>query len=403
MHVTGVKVVMRAPSEDKLEIDLMNEIYHDENEAWWMGGTTAKEFLAQLPKDKIPKDITVRINSNGGSVSDGVTMYNGLRDLARKGARITTVNMGMAASIASVVLMAGDVRRAATGSRTMIHNAGIAGRVPYMNSADMRKLADELEQINGSIAEIYAKASNGKKSKEDFLALMAEETTLNASEAVDHGLATENDPELQAVAWVNDSHAVVACRTGAAVCPGPAATPTNPTTTEQETTMKITKEQVLADAPEVANALRQEGRDQAASELTASALNRARDVLALKAALPGHDAAIEAMAFDGKTTVEQAKARIFDAEAETRRAALNVLQAPNPPAGSVPAPAAPANHAGQVAPSVEDKSLPIEERAKKDWDASASLQKEFDCFDSYLAYVKGIESGRVTLTNRKEA
>ena len=78
MSITGVKIVMRAPSEDALEIDLMNEIVHDQLEADWFGGTTAQDFSAKVA-GKTPKSITVRINSNGGSVSDGVAPREGSR------------------------------------------------------------------------------------------------------------------------------------------------------------------------------------------------------------------------------------------------------------------------------------------------------------------------------------
>lgn len=388
MSVTGVKIVMRAPSEDALEIDLMNEIVHDQLEADWFGGTTAQDFSAKVA-GKTPKSITVRINSNGGSVSDGVAIYNTLREKARAGAKITTINMGIAASISSVVLAAGDVRRAATGSRTMIHNSGIMGRVPFMQSADLRKTADDLDKINNQIAEIYAKASGGKKTKEDFLALMAVETTLSASEAVDHGLATETDPELQAVA-LGESFVAV-CRGGSAPKPNQ----------QENIRMDITMEKLVAENPEIVAALRQEGRELAIAD-RATENARIQNILALKKQMPGHEAEIEAMAFDGKTSVEVAKARLFDLETATRNQAANVLRTPAAPQASVPgaAPSAP------LAAALPTGSVPsnetLEARCQREWDTKPELRNEFDELKDYLAFEKGKAAGSVNLYSRKE-
>ena len=143
-------------------------------------GITAEDFAAEL--DEITADeIEVQINSLGGDVFAGVAIYNALRTHS---ARITTRVDGMAASIASVIVQAGDTRIMLTGSQMMIHPAwGFA-----MGSAsDMRDLADILDKQTKVIAGIYAERAG----TDGFVELMEAETWFDADEAVDAGLADE--------------------------------------------------------------------------------------------------------------------------------------------------------------------------------------------------------------------
>ena len=69
--------------------------------------------------------VEIEINSPGGSVLEGTRIYNALRKMSARGVEVTTVVNGLAASMGSVILMAGDKRRMTKGSRIMIHEASM--------------------------------------------------------------------------------------------------------------------------------------------------------------------------------------------------------------------------------------------------------------------------------------
>lgn len=128
------------------EADIM--IYGDIGENWDGDSVEATEFVKQLA-DLDVSVINARINSYGGSVTDGLAIYNALR---RHPAVVHTHNDGIAASISSLIFMAGDVRHAAANSRFMIH-APWAGAIG--NSATFREMADELDGWAESMASAY--------------------------------------------------------------------------------------------------------------------------------------------------------------------------------------------------------------------------------------------------------
>lgn len=135
--------------------------------------------------------LTVRINSPGGLAYDGIAIYNLLKPLNPK-----VEVIGLAASAASVIAMAGETVQVATGAEMMIHDAW---GIEIGNAQQMRKHADDLDHLSDSIASIYAERSG--KPADEMRALMAAETWLNGPEAIDAGLADEvagereNNPE----------------------------------------------------------------------------------------------------------------------------------------------------------------------------------------------------------------
>lgn len=137
--------------------------------------------LADLP-DTV-RDITVRINSYGGEVAEGVAIYHAL---ANHAAHVTTVCDGFACSIASVIFMAGDTRIMSEASLLMIHNASTwtAG-----TSDDLRKAADDLETITGLSKSIYMAKTD--LDEDELTEWMDEETFISADVALAHGFATE--------------------------------------------------------------------------------------------------------------------------------------------------------------------------------------------------------------------
>lgn len=146
-------------------------------------GVSAADFTSQL--SAIPEDnaITVRINSNGGSVTEGYAIYNALK----RRANVTTIVEGIAASMASVIMLAGSKIQANANSLIVIHNPLLMGATG--NAEELRKMASDIEKIGTQIAGIYATATG--KSEADVKAAMDFETMFTAEEAKEWGLIHE--------------------------------------------------------------------------------------------------------------------------------------------------------------------------------------------------------------------
>jgi ATP-dependent Clp protease protease subunit len=157
-------------------------IYEDVGQGWF-GGVSAKDFAADLKKLGDVDTINLHLNSPGGDVFDGIAIY---RLLVDHKARIVVHIDGLAASIASVIAMAGDEISISEAGFVMIHNAsGLA----FGDANEMRRLANLLETINGTIADVYH--SRTGKERDELLALMEAETWMTATEAVEMGFATK--------------------------------------------------------------------------------------------------------------------------------------------------------------------------------------------------------------------
>jgi ATP-dependent protease ClpP protease subunit len=154
------------------------EIYIYEEIGFW--GTNAKQFLNDL-KGVTAGTINLHLNSPGGDVFDGLAIYNALK---QHSAQVNVYVDALAASISSVIAMAGDTVHMAPSSYLMIHNAWM---VAVGDSTEMRKGAELLDKIDGTIADVYA--AKGNKTAKEYAALMGEETWLTAQEALDAGLA----------------------------------------------------------------------------------------------------------------------------------------------------------------------------------------------------------------------
>lgn len=161
----------------------------DEIDDWW--GVSAQSVIDQI-RDLDTTDINVRINSPGGMVFEGIAIYNALR-LHKANVHVSIE--GLAASIASVIAMAGDTVAIAENAMMMIHN-------PYGWAAGdaeaMRKTADVMDKVADSIAVSYT-ARTGK-SLEEMKAVMNDETWFTAQEALDMGLVDQIDEPVKAAA-----------------------------------------------------------------------------------------------------------------------------------------------------------------------------------------------------------
>ncbi len=164
--------------EGHAEILIYGEIGLD----WFGDGISAEALVKDLAELDVAT-LDVRINSVGGQVFEGLAIYNALD---RHPAKVTTHIDGMAASIASIVALAGDTVRIAENAFMMIHNAH---GFQVGNAADMRKMADILEKLDGSLVETYV-AKTGKSSKV-IGGMMDAETWFNAAEALEEGFVDE--------------------------------------------------------------------------------------------------------------------------------------------------------------------------------------------------------------------
>ena len=145
--------------------------------------TSAEHFRELLSEYPNAEEIEVYINSLGGDVVEGTAIYNQLK---RHPAKKTVYVDGFAASIASVIAMAGDEVVMPANTLMMVHNMswGIFG-----NPAQLRKAADDLEVINDTGREAYLMKAGDKLSRERLIEMMDAETWLPARECVELGLA----------------------------------------------------------------------------------------------------------------------------------------------------------------------------------------------------------------------
>lgn len=169
------------------------EIFIYDEIGYW--GITAADFARDLKALGDISQIDLHINSPGGNVFDGTAIYN---LLANHSAAVTVYIDGLAASMASVIAMVGDVIHMPANALMMIHNPwSFAGG----EAEDLRKMADVLDKIKASLMTTYMKRTG--KSEEEISQLMDEETWLTGAEAVEHGFADELGAEMDMAASMN--------------------------------------------------------------------------------------------------------------------------------------------------------------------------------------------------------
>jgi len=157
-------------------------IYEDIGSGWF-GGVSAKQFADDLKALGAVQTINVHINSYGGEVFDGVAIY---RTLVSHPAKVVVHVDGVAASSAATIAMAGDEIRITEAGFLMIHNA--SGGV-FGEAKEMRQMADLLDTISSTIADVYAARSG--KGHEQIVAWMEATTWMTAAEAVERGFADQ--------------------------------------------------------------------------------------------------------------------------------------------------------------------------------------------------------------------
>ncbi|NIF20585.1 head maturation protease, ClpP-related [Candidatus Pantoea multigeneris] len=167
---------IRAAKPEEGSISIFDVIGAD----YWGDGVTASRIAGAL-RSLGGSDVTVNVNSPGGDMFEGLAIYNLLREYEGK---VTVKVLGLAASAASIIAMAGDDIQIGRGAFLMIHNCWVyaAG-----NRHDLAQLAADMEPFDKAMADIYS-ARTGL-SMEEVGAMMDGETYIGGSDAVDKGFA----------------------------------------------------------------------------------------------------------------------------------------------------------------------------------------------------------------------
>lgn len=163
-------------------------IYGDITSWEWLESDVSSYTLSKEIEALDVDTLNVYLNSYGGEVGEGLAIYNSLK---RHKAKVITHDDGFAASIASVIFMAGDERIMSNASLLFIHNAWT---YTGGNANELRKQADDLEVITQASINTYMEHVN--ISEEELKAMLDAETWISPQDALEMGFAT---------AVVNDS------------------------------------------------------------------------------------------------------------------------------------------------------------------------------------------------------
>jgi ATP-dependent Clp endopeptidase proteolytic subunit ClpP len=169
-----------AKADDTAEISIFGDI----GGSFFSDGITAESFKADFDAVKDAKHINVLINSPGGNVFDGISIFNMLQKHREK---VSVEVIGVAASAASLPALAGSSLKMHTGTFLMIHNpfAVAAGE-----AKDMRAMAGTLDKLTTEFVNIYEAHSD--LSADDIRGYMDDTKWFTAEEAVDAGFADES-------------------------------------------------------------------------------------------------------------------------------------------------------------------------------------------------------------------
>lgn len=312
------------------------------------------------------------------SAADRIYVANGTAVLGSIGVVATHVDMSRA--------------EAARGVKTTEITAGRYKRI----ASSYQPLSDEgratLQEQVDAIYEVFvdAVAENRGVDTQTVLSDMADGRIFIGRRAVAAGLAdgVRSRDEVIAELAAGEYRA----RRGSQVqSAGVVAAESQSTVQEHEMAQEskaITVDVIQAEHPAVAEALIAQGREEGAT----AERERIRGIEAV--ALPGYEALVGAAKFDGRSSGEQVAARIVAAQKQDQVRALAAIreQAPEP----VPAAAAPVAETQQSS----DADLPVEDRARRQYDADAKIRAEFPTLAGFTAYLRASESGRARILRK---
>lgn len=258
---------------------------YDEIGFW---GVQASDFRTALAAVK-SSTINVEINSPGGDVFAGVAIYNMLK---ASGKEVVVKVMGVAASAASLIAMAGSKRQMPKNTMLMVHNPW---SFAMGNADELRDTADTLDKIGNSLLGTYMAATG--MAEPEMKALLAKDTWLTADEALEMGFATEVTDEIKVSAKFDLARAELPAKVQAALGLSPKA--------------ELTPEEIAAQEAETARLAAEEAEAArlAAAGQSTDPIAEQVSALAVKAGLADYAPAWAVAC----TTVAEAQARISTA------------------------------------------------------------------------------------------
>ncbi|MCI0430770.1 MAG: S49 family peptidase [Rhodospirillales bacterium] len=359
----------------------------------------ATDFRSALDNPDI-RGVVLEIDSPGGQVA-GISEFAEQVRAANKPVVAYISDLGASAaywiaSAAGRVVIRDTAKAGSVGVVATLRKSKPGDMIEIVSSQSPKKRPDldtegglaELRKVVDDIAQVFVEqvAAYRGSSVEHVLEHFGQGGVLVGKHAVSAGLADELGSLEQVIAGLTGKNSGVIKHM---------ATQKDQALTAPD----ITRDYLAANHAELLAALIEEGRaagfkDGKAEGLAAGADAERARIQAVKAAsLPGHEALIETLMFDGVTTGADAAAKVIAAEREKRGARLQAIAADAPKA--VPHAIAPASD-GAV-----DATLPLEERCKRAWDRDPELRGEFrDNFKSYLAWSKAEAAGTARVLRR---
>jgi ATP-dependent Clp protease, protease subunit len=191
------EIKMSADGENSADIFIYGDIVSYQ---WDETDTSATSFKKDLDALGDVDTINLYINSPGGNVFEGVAIHNMLK---RHKAKINVHVDALAASIASVIAMAGDTIHMPKNAMLMIHNPWT---LAIGNATELRKVADDLDRIGQSVKQTYLQKAGDKLSEEKLQEMLDAETWLSADEAFEYGLCDVVQEANQMAACISEEY-----------------------------------------------------------------------------------------------------------------------------------------------------------------------------------------------------
>lgn len=364
------------------------------------GGTStqlAARDLRQALDDPEVQSIVLAIDSPGGTVDGTQTLADMVRSAANEKPIVSWAS-GTMASAAYWIGSAG-LQVYAADRTTQVGSIGVVATHVDVSAAEAQKGVRTTEITAGKykrVASAYAPLSEeGRKTLQDQVdytySVFVDAVAQNRGASVEQVLERMADGRVFLGDQAVEAGLVDGIATLDEVIAGMkkhrrSATASASITSTGASTMTITREQVAAEAPDLITALQAEG----------AAAERARIQAVEEQSLAGHEALIAGLKFDGKTSGPEAAAQVLAAERKSRATAASALAADAPaplPVASVPAFESQAG---------EDTSLPVEDRCKAKWEASAEIRKEFSSLKAFTAYVSASERGVARIMSKSK-